>query len=676
MTEDSNRFFEDISDDCFIECDELLAVIRRNLLKLDEMADSEETSKPIMEELLRSCHTLKGLTGMIGAEQTMQLTHSLENYLKANFEGYVILTDTVLDTLFSSVNMLEQQLSGYKKRSEIPDASAILEMVDQLLPPKELEKVLDKSTAQVLAGAQDEEKEAIKNVGRALDEGKHVWKFTFSPTRELFERGININEVRNRIQQIGRVLQASPTAGTDGKISFDFVVSTDQPEASFSALTEDGIQYAAMLQDTSPLSSPDESDPGIPPPAAKSFHDHSDKPFTQTNVIKVELSRLDDMMRMIGDLVISRARLNDHLQSIFAKTSSTESQSLQETNNLLERQLRDLREGVMRLRLVPVGDVFERMKFVLRDLIRESGKSISLEVTGQETQIDKFVVEKMLDPLLHLVRNAVSHGIETIEEREATGKPAQGKLILRAYTAGDGIIIEVEDDGHGIDRNKVEEKAIHLGLIEAGDLLDDDRLLDILSASGFSTREVTDLISGRGVGMSVVKKNISELGGAIDLTTEPGKGTTFRIALPLTLSIVDALIVKVSNQVFAVPLPVVNEVIRFQERELVKMEKNEMVSYRDSVLPVIKLCQFFHIGTNGREMYDTLVVGQGNELAGLAVDKIIGQREIVVRSLSDPFIKVEGISGATELGEGKAVLILDVPSLIRSVIRQKQSIKI
>jgi len=318
--------------------------------------------------------------------------------------------------------------------------------------------------------------------------------------------------------------------------------------------------------------------------------------------------------------------------------------------------------------------VFERMKFVVRDLIRESGKSISLEISGQETQIDKFVVEKMLDPLLHLVRNAVSHGIESMEERLALGKPEQGTLTLRAATAGDGVIIDIEDDGRGVDKEKVTELAIRRGLIEPGVMPDEETLLQILCSSGFSTREGTDMVSGRGVGMNVVKQTISELGGTMNLSSAPGQGSNFQITLPLTLSIVEALIVKVNKQVFAVPMPVVNEVIHFGEADLVRMEKNELISYRETVLPIIKLNSFFGLGTNGSDRFDTLVVGRDRELAGLAVDKIIGQREIVVRSLPDPLVKVDGVNGATELGEGKIVLILDVPSLLRSVTRQKQTI--
>ena len=666
MTEDLSQYFKDISDDCFLECDELLIILRRNLLLLEEIAGKEESPKPILEELLRSCHTLKGLTGMIGAESTMQLTHSLENFLKATYEGDVTLSAEKLDTLFSGVNMLEQQLTAIKQKSDvIPDASPILKTIEGLLPSNELDKVNKKSTAQVLAADQDEEGDTNQKVDHALESGLNVWKFTFSPTHELFEKGIDINEVRNRMQQIGSIIQATPSAGTDGTILFDFIVSTIEPEETFRNLVNDGIRYEAVLKKPGPDDAEERP---------KSTRILPERPVTKSNTIKVELSRMDDLMRMVGDLVITRARLTDTMQHIITKTSSEEARKLQETNSVMERQLRDFREGVMRMRLVPVGEVFERMKFVVRDLIRESGKSISMEISGQDTQIDKFVVDKMLDPLLHLVRNAVSHGIESAEERKAEGKPEQGKLTLRASSEGDGVIIEVGDDGCGINREEVIEKAVRTGIIQPDEVPDDETLLTILCSSGFSTREETDMISGRGVGMNVVKKTITELGGVIEMSTTAGKGTNFRIKLPITLSIVDALIVKVQQQIFAVPMPVVNEVISFKASDLVKIENNEMISYRETVLPIIHLGRFFHMKNNGQDLFDTLVVGQGHEKVGIAIEKIIGQREIVVRTLSDPFVSVEGINGATELGEGKVVLILDTPALVKSATRKKQSL--
>jgi two-component system chemotaxis sensor kinase CheA len=379
----------------------------------------------------------------------------------------------------------------------------------------------------------------------------------------------------------------------------------------------------------------------------------------------VDLGRLDELMRLVGELVIDRSRLEDGLRRVERALPAAEWRSLQEIGQAMERHLRDLREAVMRVRMVPVGEVFDRMRFVVRDLARDSGKQVRLEVSGQETEIDKYVVERMMDPLLHLVRNAVSHGLEMPEERVARGKSPEGMVRLSASAVGDYVAIEVEDDGRGIHLAEVAARARALGLLAEGVVVGPHNLLDILCAPGFSTRTDADVASGRGVGMAVVRGVVQELGGTLSLESWPGQGTRFLIHLPLTLAIVDALLVRVGDQTYAVPQPSVREIIEVRPEEIQRVGSDEITSYRGRALPLVRLSGIFRRNESSDHAPYALVVGSGLDTVGLLVDRVVSKREIVVRALSDPLVRVPGIAGATDLGDGRAVLILDVAALAR-----------
>jgi two-component system chemotaxis sensor kinase CheA len=383
------------------------------------------------------------------------------------------------------------------------------------------------------------------------------------------------------------------------------------------------------------------------------------------HVVRVDLTRLDDLMRMIGELVISRARLDDALARVERHVPAVEWRDVQENTQTIERQLRDLREGVMRVRLVPVGEILRRVPFVVRDLTRDSGKRVRLDLRGHDTEIDKFLIERMMDPVLHLVRNAVSHAIETADERVAAGKPPEGTLTLAASSLGDIVVLEVADDGRGIDEAAVVARARQIGLEVPDPPLDRARLLDLISAPGFSTREETDRASGRGVGMAVVMSTMAELNGRVTLSTTPGEGTRFVIELPLTLAITDALVAHVGDRTFAVPQGSVREVIELDPAALRRVERHELAPFRGGSLPILRLSDVFGVAPRPGRALHAFVVGSGIDAVGVAVDRISGQREIVVRSMDDSLIKVDGVTGATDLGDGRAVLILDLPGLVR-----------
>lgn len=667
---DGGEFFAQFLDDYFAECDEHLTLVRRHLLALEEQAGRAGVDQPLLDELFRSFHTLKGISGMVGLSEAEQLAHHLESYLRALRQGEARLGDEGVEALMAGVSMLEQVIAARRKEVAAPDIDAAVARLQAILnePSSESARATPADTGE------SAEPEAVA-LRQGRTEAARTWRFEFAPTPALSERGVNVNSVRARLQEVGEILQAAPHVRGQGGIVFEFVVKTDADESLFEEWREDNLTYTLVEEpapgETQTLTgaSSERDEVSIAAPISTSS---GGSLLAPSNVVRVDLARLDELMRLIGELVTSRARMEDGLKQLRRSVSPAEWRALQETNMAMARQLRDLREGVMRVRMVQVGEIFERMKFVVRDLTRESGKEMKLELQGQETEIDKFLVERMMDPLLHLVRNAVSHGLETMSERVAAGKSPEGRLTLRAATVGDNVLIEIADDGRGVDAERVLGRARERGLV-AGDVrLDDELLLQIICTPGFSTRDEADRASGRGVGMDVVGGAVAELGGTLTLSTEKGRGTRFTVELPLTLAVADALIASVGGQRFAFPQSAVREIIEVEPAAVKVLENNEIVSYRGGVLPLLRLARLFDLGEQPEKPFHVFVIGSGAHAVGLAVERVIGQREIVVRGLNDPLLKVTGVAGATDLGDGRVVLILDVAALKSAAARGRR----
>ncbi|MET0649400.1 MAG: chemotaxis protein CheA [Pyrinomonadaceae bacterium] len=670
-------FFAQFLDDYFAECDEHLTLVRRHLLALEEQAGRPDVDPSLLDELFRSFHTLKGISAMVDLTEAEQLAHHMESYLRALRQKEVRPGVEGVETLMAATTVLERVIAARRKDETAPAIDTTVARLRALhseatptTEPPAPSRTVDTSAA----GAESERSPAPPSGAVSRSEQTRAWRFEFVPTPVLSERGINVNSVRARLQEVGEILQATPQVRGQGEIVFVFVVATGVEEATFADWHEDNLTYTPVEAATpattqtsptneqaTPVSDPGEdSRPTSAAPAASML--------APSNVVRVDLARLDDLMRLIGELVTSRARLDESLKHLQRHVAPAEWRALQETSQAMSRQLRDLREGVMRVRMVQVGEIFERMRFVVRDLARESGKEIRLDLRGRETEIDKFLVERMMDPLLHLVRNAVSHGLETVEERAAAGKSPEGTITLSAATSGENVLIEIADDGRGIDAERVAARARARGLI-AGDVrLDEALLLEVICAPGFSTRDEADRASGRGVGMDVVGSTVEELGGTLRLATEKNRGTRFTIELPLTLAIADALIATVSGQRFAFPQTVVREIIEVESSSVRVLENNEIVAYRGGVLPLVRLARLFGLEETRGDSFHVFVIGGGAGAVGLAVDRAVGQREVVVRGLNDPLVKVAGVAGATDLGDGRVVLILDVAALKHSVL--------
>jgi two-component system chemotaxis sensor kinase CheA len=651
-------FITEFIDDLYAECDERLSLVRRDLLALESFIQQPTLDHTLLDALLRNLHTIKGLCGTINLKVAEQLAHQLENYLRTLRQGQIKLSHDGLETLFTGAQLLEQSIIAHRADSSLPDITAVSTALTQVVGHTA-------STTPTSTSALSPSHEA---------EQPRIWRFEFIPTPTLAERGINVNQVRSRLEGIGKITQATPRPTTQGGgLAFEFLVATSAAEASFASWQADGLTFT--LLEPPPL--PPES-PTSPQPAELHLANNGELPplpvatrlpaLTPSNMVRVSMVRIDELMRLIGELVTTRARQDNHLKQLRTILPTAQWRILQETNLALERHLRALREAVMRVRLVPIGTAFERMQFVIRDLMHQTRKAVKLELTGKETEIDKMMVDKMIDPLLHLVRNAVSHGIESPTKRLAQGKPAEGVIALRAYNTGDMMTIEIEDDGQGIDLNQVAQHARTQGLFAVDTVLDPANLLELLCQPGFTTKTQADLASGRGVGMDVVRNAVTELGGAISLETQVGKGTRFTIQLPLTLSIADAMIISVSGQLFAVPQVAVHEVARLNPAAITVLENNELLLHPRGILPILHLNRLFHLTEPKVDQTSyVLIVGGASAATAIAmiVDRILSEQEIVVRTLTDPLAQVPGIVGASELGNGKIVLILDVATLTR-----------
>ena len=627
---DEGCFSAGFLDDYFAECDEHLRAVRAALLRLDRALSEGRLEAGALEHLFRGAHSIKGLSGMVELAEAETLAHELESYLRALREGERALTREGIDTLVDGVMELERVIVARRDRAPIPPVDVLLGRLRAL------------AAGEVVAAA------AAAPVRAAAAAGPR-WQATYVPTPALLERGVNVNSIRDRLQELGTIVSAVPDVRPEGGLAFTFVVEADRAPVA-ADWERDGVTWVAQQEQAVP--GEPSAEPAAPAPVTTAAH-----------FVRVDLARLDELMRIIGDLVVSRARLADSLARVERHVPAGEWRAVQEHCAALDRYVRDLRQGVMRVRLIPVGDVFDRMAFVVRDLAREYGRMARLELHGKATGIDKFLIDRMMEPVLHLVRNAVAHGLEAPEVRQRAGKPREGTITLRASTVGDAALIDVEDDGCGIDAAAVTARARAAGVPVPEGPLDANGLLDLVCAPGLSTREAADRGSGRGVGMAAVRAAVQEVGGILTLETDPGRGTRFTLQLPLTLAITDAIIATVGDRTFAVPQAGVSEVIEVDPATVRQLENNEIVPYRQGTLPLLRLSRIFGVPSASRARLHVFVTGRGAAAVGLAVDRILGQKEIVVRTFGDRFIKVHGVAGATELGDGRVVLILDVGAL-------------
>jgi two-component system, chemotaxis family, sensor kinase CheA len=675
--------------DMFIEeSKEHLQAINANLLLLEN--DPENIQ--IVNEIFRSAHTLKGMSATMGFEDMASLTHETENVLDMIRNHKLTITGDIMDVIFQSVDLIEGMVMNIVEGGDgSADVSALVKKLRAIVAG-DFSAVETAAAAEAAAEAPAGKEAAGSERQHNLDEfALTVLKQSKEAGHNLFWIKVTLDEgcvlkaaraymVFDQLESMGDVIKSTPAVeeieNERFDRSFELVYVTMQPAdkirqtiANISEIREVELeplqlkepaakaeQEVKQAKEQAAASAAVEKKPEAPAGGLK-------KVSTAGKTIRVDIERLDVLMNLFSELVIDRGRLEQLAREIGKS-------ELQETVEHMSRISGDLQNIILTMRMVPVEQVFNRFPRMIRDLAKDLNKKVNLEIFGAETELDRTVIDEIGDPLVHLLRNSLDHGIESPAERKKAGKPEEGTIFLRAYHSGNHVFIEVKDDGAGINKEKVLKKAIERGIVNPAnaDSMTDKQIYELLFASGLSTAEVISDISGRGVGLDVVKSKIESLGGSVSVDSVRGQGTTFLIQLPLTLSIISAMLVQVQNEKYAVPLSSIIETAVFRKDQIMMAHRQQVIDFRGRVVPLVSLQDIFQVpdaGVGSDDEVAVVIVRKGEKMAGLVVDSFIGQQEIVLKSLGKYLVNVFAISGATILGDGQVALIIDCNALIK-----------
>ncbi len=638
-----------------------------------------------INEIFRAAHSIKGGSGTFGFSEIAGFTHVLETLLDEMRDGRREVTQESIDAMLAAVDILRDMLTKLQNHEPIDEARAA-EVQNQM------EVILGSAEAE--GGEESAEKvEAISTGGE--------WNIQILPEKELLQTGNEPIRIFRELETLGDLtvkasLENLPDLATFNPealyIKWDLILSGDSVTEDaikevFEWIDGDGAEIiitAPAVAESIPEPIKDEDKapekPAVKAKAAPKKAKKTEAPAAkaapkQEGSIRVDLSKIDQMVNLVGELVITQSMLSQFGE--YAEEASDNNaegdfswvDKLKEGLTHLERHTRELQESVMNIRMLPVSFAFNRMPRIVHDVSQKLGKEIDLVMDGEGTELDKTMLEQLTDPLVHIVRNSIDHGIETPDVRIAAGKPAMGTVKMAAFHQGGNIMIQITDDGAGIDHEVIEAKAIEKGVIDEDHSLSQDEIINLIFNAGFSTADVVSDISGRGVGMDVVRRNIKSLGGSVEVKTKLGEGSVFTISLPLTLAILDGQLCTVGSQTFVFPLLSIVESIQV-DPALVKgiAGEKELYKLRDSYIPVIRLHKKLGVDDAKKDLSDGLlvVVESSGQRAGIFVDDLLGQQQVVIKSLENNFMKIAGVAGATILGDGSVSLILDVMETVTS----------
>lgn len=686
---DMNQYLEIFID----ESKEHLQQMNEILLNLE--TDQENLSH--LGEIFRIAHTLKGMSGTMGFNKLMNLTHKMETLMDLVRNGSLKVSPVIIDALFECLDMLEQYVENLEKTGNEGDIDS-QELSDKLVRIAQGEQGGSSAPAASEKSSSSASASAVVQTEETGD-----FKINFNDAHDLLakatEMGATANLIRvtlestcllkaarafivfNTLDNFGEVIMSYPNAEDieDERFEHDFEVlylSKLSPELiktelmKVSEVADVHVVSVVTLQDMEEkkpqdvevdlkkVDEPEEKKPEPPKAQVAAQAKTQDKSKASSKTVRVEIGRLDNLMNLVSELIIIKNRLEELGAEDGSKTSG-----IDEAIEYLERITTDLHTAVMKVRMVPVEHTFNRFPRLVRDLSKDLGKNIKLLMSGEETEVDRTVIDEIGDPLIHLIRNSLDHGVEAPEERKSAGKNPQGTVALRAYPDGNTVVIEVEDDGKGINPEKIKNKAIekHVVTEEEAAGLNDKEIVNLLFKAGFSTAEKVTDVSGRGVGLDVVKAKIEAINGTVEINTEWGKGSKFIIRLPLTLAIIDALMVKLREEKFAIPLNNIKEIISIDPSRINMVQDQEVILYWNKTLPIIRLGDVLHVPGESEDNGDLVVVivKKGDLEAGIVVDSLIGQQEIVIKSLGKYLTGTKVIAGATILGNGSVALIVD-----------------
>jgi two-component system chemotaxis sensor kinase CheA len=676
------------------ESKEHLQSCNEHLLELEK--NPEDLT--IVNEIFRSAHTLKGMSATMGYEDLASLTHQMENILDAIRQEKLSVTPELLDIVFLATEHLEEMIlsisEGGDGKCDVSDVIQKLKLIEQggysLAGNEEIAVAAEVAPMQTTINYDEYECAVLL---QSNEQGFHTYEMTITLREDCLLKGARVYMIFEALESLGEVIKSVPTVEELEEEKFDqqFMVTFISMEEDTKIVQKvmnisevENVEARELLpeeikgrsgkkMEEKISEAPIKSNLNISGETKEDVHQspdekHEDKKpsATKANIgnktIRVNIERLDILMNLFEELVIDRGRLEQISRDL-------NNQELQETVERMSRVSGDLQTIILNMRMVPVETVFNRFPRMVRQLARDLNKKMNLEIVGAETELDRTVIDEIGDPLVHLIRNALDHGIETPEVRRAGGKPEEGNVILKAYHSGNHVFIEIEDDGAGINREKVLEKAIAKKVIspQAAAGLSDKQVYELIFASGFSTAEKISDISGRGVGLDVVKNTIESLGGTVTVDSELGKGSVFSIQLPLTLSIISAMLVGIQEEKFAIPLSSIIETAIVKKSDILSAHSQKVIDYRGKVVPLLFLKDIFQVPLidDSANFYSVVMVRKGDRLAGLVVDSFIGQQEIVLKSLGNYLTNVFAISGATILGDGQVALIIDCNALIK-----------
>ncbi|MFW5876941.1 MAG: chemotaxis protein CheA [Myxococcota bacterium] len=712
---------EGVRDEFLAEAQEIVEGLSRDLLLLDQGQKEKSVDPDLINEVFRGVHTLKGIAGMFGYSQLGAVAHALEDLLDDLRLGRVELDQEVLDVLFEGVENF-QRLLGEAKEGEdegAVDLSRYAKSIERVAGGKEEAQAdgleaydLDPNVLSVLT--EYEEHRLRINIEQGVQLYRLRVRFPLASIDSALE------DLKQTSKPLAEIITYLPSmdGGDSDSIDLDVLIASRVPFAELeeavggphAKLVPVGRKGSAAPPRTSPPAPPAAQGPstsappsddgsGTPSPQPskqprpatqepKRASGQSQPPEAQaadlslrsvTQTVRVDIRKLDHLMNVVGELAIVRGTVGRITERIRGRPELRQlATELHRINRGFERHLEELQDGILDVRMVPLGQVFDKLARIVRQVAREHEKEVRLVVTGAETEVDKLIVEELSDPLMHIIRNCIDHGIESPKVRELAGKPPAGTLALNAYQKGNHVVIEIEDDGAGMNEKKLLELAKRKNLVpeDAGGELTREEVFNLIFLPGFSTRSSITDTSGRGVGMDVVKTNISRLGGVIDVQSEQGTGSTFTITLPITLAIISALVVEVARRTYAIPLTAVQEAIVLDPRAVRTIEGREVLTVRGQTLPICRLDDLFglksEVRESGRKQF-VVVTALGHRRLGLVVDQLQGQQDIVIKPLGPSLAnRVRGFAGATDLGDQRVALVLDAPGLLEEILKSPE----
>lgn len=668
--------------------------------------EKEPENKDVINEIFRAAHSLKGMAGTMGFKKMQRLTHDMENVFQEIRNDNIKVNSNLIDILFNCLDAIEEYLETVKATSDEGDNGneALIQQLNDYLNGGATAALAEEAVETKDAPAKEEaasdglshmevDDVTYSKIKEAQESGLHIYEFTVHIQKDCLLKAARAFLVFKAVEDFGEILAYNPSSQDieDEKFDLDFslVVASSQELQpivdAIKAVSEiEGVDakessHEEFMQEEEPEAAPEtkqeetktEDKPAEAPKAAKatktsakSAKANNNKPVT-ARTVRVDIEKLDALMNQVSELIIAKNSLVSLSDS--EQNGEDNNQSFHDQIEYLERITTNLHESVMKVRMVPIESVVNKFPRMIRDLSRKLNKPMELYMSGEETELDRTVVDQIGDPLQHLLRNSADHGIESPEERKKAGKPETGSIILNAFQEGNNVIIEVKDDGAGIDTEKVKEKAIERGLItpEQAENLTKKEIIDFLFMPSFSmAKKITD-ISGRGVGLDVVKSNIEALGGDVTVKSVKGTGTAFIVRLPLTLAIIQALMVEVRDEKYAIALGSIQNIENIPVSDIKYVQAEEVIHLRGMVIPLIRLDQMLDSAPSEEEPDNltVVIVRKGDNYAGLVVDDLIGQQEIVIKSLGKCIDNNKIINGATILGDGEVALIIDVNAI-------------